>query len=229
MSLRETIEAAKREAQEAGSIPSRGKSEGTRPAPEQPTTERGGFSRRSVTRARPAREAASGVRVVRGGSGQVAAGKSEGEMTKAERKASRQERRDREDRRAAASRVIIQGNEAYRRKQRIFWGLMIAGLGVTLFSWGITFLHPESTTRFDTPAGMAVAATIVLAYALIISAFVYDWRVIRPMRKEAERVVAGMTDKKVHQVLKADAEQLAREQEARAKAKESRRAKRQGK
>ena len=213
MSLRETINAAKREAQEANA-PLAKKDE--KDAADE--DERSGFSKRSVTRAKPAREAASGVRVV-GASGSSrkssGSGKAPVEMTKDEKKRARRERRDEADRRASASQIVLKQIPGYKRSQRVWWGLLGTGFVCTIISWLLPNLFPQQVNEGTTPMGVAVFIMLVAAYALIISAFVYDWRVVRPMRKKAEATTGAMTNKKVTKVLRGEANEIAREQAAR--------------
>ncbi|MDD6601534.1 hypothetical protein [Parafannyhessea umbonata] len=226
MSLRETINAAKREAQEANA-PLAKKDE--KDAADE--DERSGFSKRSVTRAKPAREAASGVRVVGasgGGRTSSASGKTPVEMTKDEKKRARRERRDEADRRASASQIVLKQIPGYKRSQRVWWGLLSTGFVCTIISWLLPNLFPQQVNEGTTPMGVAVFIMLVAAYALIISAFVYDWRVVRPMRKKAEATTGAMTNKKVTKVLRGEANEIAREQAARDEAKAARRAKRSG-
>ena len=224
MSLRETINAAKREAQEANA-PLAKKDE--KDAADE--DERSGFSKRAVTRAKPAREAASGVRVV-GASGSSrkssGSGKAPVEMTKDEKKRARRERRDEADRRASASQIVLKQIPGYKRSQRVWWGLLGTGFVCTIISWLLPNLFPQQLNEGTTPMGVAVFIMLVAAYALIISAFVYDWRVVRPMRKKAEATTGAMTNKKVTKVLRGEANEIAREQAARDEAKAARRAKR---
>lgn len=226
MSLRETINAAKREAQEANA-PLAKKDE--KDAADE--DERSGFSKRSVTRAKPAREAASGVRVIGasgGGRKSSASGKTPVEMTKDEKKRARRERRDEADRRASASQIVLKQIPGYKRSQRVWWGLLGTGFVCTIISWLLPNLFPQQVNEGTTPMGVAVFIMLVAAYALIISAFVYDWRVVRPMRKKAEATTGAMTNKKVTKVLRGEANEIAREQAARDEAKAARRAKRSG-
>ena len=226
MSLRETINAAKREAQEANA-PLAKKDE--KDAADE--DERSGFSKRSVTRAKPAREAASGVRVVGasgGGRTSSASGKTPVERTKDEKKRARRERRDEADRRASASQIVLKQIPGYKRSQRVWWGLLGTGFVCTIISWLLPNLFPQQVNEGTTPMGVAVFIMLVAAYALIISAFVYDWRVVRPMRKKAEATTGAMTNKKVTKVLRGEANEIAREQAERDEAKAARRAKRSG-
>lgn len=224
MSLRETINAAKREAQEANApLAKKDEKDAT------DEYERSGFSKRSVTRAKPAREAASGVRVV-GASGSSrkssGSGKAPVEMTKDEKKRARRERRDEADRRASASQIVLKQIPGYKRSQHVWWGLLGTGFVCTIISWLLPNLFPQQVNEGTTPMGIAVFIMLVAAYALIISAFVYDWRVVRPMRKKAEATTGAMTNKKVTKVLRGEANEIAREQAERDEAKAARRAKR---
>ena len=224
MSLRETINAAKREAQEANApLAKKDEKDAT------DEDERSGFLKRSVTRAKPAREAASGVRVV-GASGSSrkssGSGKAPVEMTKDEKKRARRERRDEADRRASASQIVLKQIPGYKRSQHVWWGLLGTGFVCTIISWLLPNLFPQQVNEGTTPMGIAVLIMLVAAYALIISAFVYDWRVVRPMRKKAEATTGAMTNKKVTKVLRGEANEIAREQAERDEAKAARRAKR---
>ena len=145
MSLRETINAAKREAQEANA-PLAKKDE--KDAADE--DERSGFSKRSVTRAKPAREAASGVRVVGasgGGRTSSASGKTPVEMTKDEKKRARRERRDEADRRASASQIVLKQIPGYKRSQRVWWGLLGTGFVCTIISWLLPNLSCAPSSR----------------------------------------------------------------------------------
>lgn len=224
MSLRETINAAKREAQEANApLAKKDEKDAT------DEDERSGFSKRSVTRAKPAREAALGVRVV-GASGSSrkssGSGKAPVEMTKDEKKRARRERRDEADRRASASQIVLKQIPGYKRSQHVWWGLLGTGFVCTIISWLLPNLFPQQVNEGTTPMGIAVFIMLIAAYALIISAFVYDWRVVRPMRKKAEATTGAMTNKKVTKVLRGEANEIAREQAERDEAKAARRAKR---
>ncbi len=224
MSLRDTIEAARKEAEEAGSIPAVSpkpkatKAEGTGDEGDRPRT---GFTRRSVTRARPAREAASGVRVVssekvRRGT-QTSSGKSESEMTKEERRAARNARRDDEDRRATASRILLDQRPEFKKSQHVWWALIGSGLVITLITWSITYFRPEAATNPGSPAGIVMLVAIVLAYVAIIASFVYDWRKVRPLRRAVDAEVASMSSKKVIALLESDARRHELEREEKSK------------
>lgn len=225
MSLRDTINGAREEAAKANAPLAKDASKD-----EADDSERTGFSKRSVSRAKPAREAAAGVRVVSAGSsaGKSSAsttGKTPVEMTKDEKKRARQERRTEQDRRTSASQIILHDTPGYKKSQKVWWGLLGAGFACTIVSWLIPNVYPKAVAS-SAALNVVLLILLILAYGLIIAAFVYDWRVVRPMRKKAEATTNRMTNKKVTQVLRGEANEIAREQAERDEAKAARRAKR---
>ncbi len=225
MSLRDTINGAREEAAKANAPLAKDASKD-----EADDSERTGFSKRSVSRAKPAREAAAGVRVVSAGSsaGKSSAsttGKTPVEMTKDEKKRARQERRTEQDRRTSASQIILHDTPGYKKSQKVWWGLLGAGFACTIVSWLIPNVYPKAVVS-SAALNVVLLILLILAYGLIIAAFVYDWRVVRPMRKKAEATTNRMTNKKVTQVLRGEANEIAREQAERDEAKAARRAKR---
>ena len=56
---------------------------------------------------------------------------------------------------------------------------------MTIVSLILVWAFPADSTNYQTIVGIASVASLVLAYGLIIGAFVYDWRVRRPVRKAA--------------------------------------------
>lgn len=86
---------------------------------------------------------------------------------------------------------------------------------------------PVDSTNYQTIVGIASVASLVLAYGLIIGAFVYDWRVRRPVRKAAERKVASYSDKKLAELLRGAAPPRERRRRASGREGSSQRAPRQ--
>lgn len=175
-----------------------------------------GFSRRSVSRAKPSREAAGSVRYVSAEDARSGnTSKPESEMTKQERKEKRMRERDAADRRADASRAILAGHDSYKRSQRIWWILLGVGMGFTVLSFIVSAIFGKDKESAQSVTVLMVVL-LVIAYASIIGGFIYDWRVVRPMRQAADAEVASMSDKRVRQFLAAQEE----EREAQARAKE---------
>lgn len=219
MSLRDTIDGARKEAQEAGGLtcnvksaaskaekPERG-AKAEKPGKDEaekrdPMTTRSYHS--SAAGAKPSREAASTVRAASSGSstglGGMGGGLFGGGSTPAEKEARKEEKRrqrEEEDFRQRGYDLILRSNEKYRRTDRTWWILIGVGFGMTIVSLILVWAFPADSTNYQTIVGIASVASLVLAYGLIIGAFVYDWRVRRPVRKAAERKVASYSDKKL--------------------------------
>ena len=208
MSLRDTIDAAKREAQEAGSIfGGKEKKDADKGSQQDEST---GFSKRSTARAKPATAAASSVRVVSAEDAKEGrSGKKASEMTKEERKADRAARRDADDRRVAAANILLKNDPDYAFTQKVWWVLLGAGLALTIFSFGVnSYLNRAENVDPDFASRLVIAAmvTLVVAYACIIGAFIFDLIKARPIRKRVDAEVKGLTKKKLEQIIREDAE-----------------------
>jgi hypothetical protein len=217
MSLRDTIDGARKEAQEAGGLSGNVKTAASAKAPKDergtkadksskddaekrdPMTTRSYHS--SAAGAKPSREAASTVRTASSGSTPVMGGGLFGgggtPAQKEARKEEKRKQREEEDFRQRGYDLILRTNEEYRRTDRTWWILIGVGFGMTIDSLILVWAFPADSTNYQTIVGIASVASLVLAYGLIIGAFVYDWRVRRPVRKAAERKVAGYSDKKL--------------------------------
>lgn len=242
MSLRDTIDGARKEAQEAGGLsgniksaapkaekPDRGakaeKSGKDEAEKRDPMTTRSYHS--SAAGAKPSREAASTVRAASssgstpGMGGGLFGGGGSPEQKEA-RKEEKRRQREEEDFRQRGYDLILRSNEEYRRTDRTWWILIGVGFGMTIVSLILVWAFPADSTNYQTIVGIASVASLVLAYGLIIGAFVYDWRVRRPVRKAAERKVASYSDKKLAELFEeqrrrenaADAARLAEKEAA---------------
>ena len=242
MSLRDTIDGARKEAQEAGGLSGNVKSA----APKAEKPDRGAKAEKSgkdeaekrdpmTTRsyhssaagAKPSREAASTVRAASssgttpGMGGGLFGGGGAPEQKEA-RKEEKRRQREEEDFRQRGYDLILRSNEEYRRTDRTWWILIGVGFGMTIVSLILVWAFPADSTNYQTIVGIASVASLVLAYGLIIGAFVYDWRVRRPVRKAAERKVASYSDKKLAELFEeqrrrenaADAARLAEKEAA---------------
>lgn len=199
MSLLDTIKGAREEAQEAGSLIANGKKDDSekKNASEADSSSQSasGFSRRSAARAKPRREAAGSVRV-------EGSSKPESQMTKEEKKAAREKRRSEEDMIFDAKRAILNQMPEYQKAQKIWWGLLIAGILCTLLGWGI--LQQLNANNIGKGFGAASVAAMVLAYVLVIGAFIFDIWKVRPMRKAADEQVVGMSKRRMQRVIEED-------------------------
>lgn len=168
-----------------------------------------GVMKRSVARAKPKREAAQGVRVISA----TASGAASKEpslsatMTREQRRQARQEQNRLRDRIMLASTIVLSKNPEYRAKRKIWWALIVVGLVSTTFTFAVMFIAPKgSSSDLRTVWGMSSAATLFIAYAGIIAAFLYDYVTIRPLRDLADSRVKAMSMKKIDLLLREDAE-----------------------
>ena len=190
MSLLDTIKGAREEASEAAAGRVAKSDAATDDAEAAKSSQ--GFSRKSAARAKPTRELAGSVR-----SGK----KSPSEMSKEEKKAEREAKRTEEDLLYDAKKAVLESREDYRRTQKIWWGLVIAGLALSIISFGIG-RYMQSTTGDLTGTMAAISVVLmVVAYALIIGAFVYDLVKVRPLRKQADEKILGMSKKRLRQTI----------------------------
>ena len=215
MSLRETLDAAKREAQEGGSLIF-GKDAKDAEAEEATATR---SNKRSAANAKPTRERAANVRVVSSEDAKNGAtGKKESEMSKEERKAARQKQRAKEDLAASVRNILLVADPAYKRTQHVWWVMLGVGFAMTLATFGINYaLNNMESPDPSSPLVSIAMIAIVVAYVCVFGAFIYDWRKGRPIRKEVDARVDGMTRKKMEQIVREDAARKAAEREAKKK------------
>lgn len=193
MSLRDTIEGARREA-EGNAVGRPSKEAEATVAPEE---EKRGFSRSSAAKARPAREAASSVRVA---SKPKAASITE---TKEEKRERRRLEREEQDMRNRAYDLILRANPEYRQTERVFWIVIGVGFVLAIISLVAAYAfgdQPDMSTWQD----VVSVVSLVVAYVLIIGGFVYDLAKRRPIRKKVEAQMRGMNDKKLLEVFEQD-------------------------
>lgn len=162
-----------------------------------------GVARKSAASAKPARAAASSVRVVPASSKarrrEVEQGESLEGLSKEEKKARKQEMRLKEDRMYSAANILMKNDVEYRSKRRVFWVLMAVGVVAIFLVWFI--LMGALNVLPANAISVAQIAGLVLAYAFVIGAFIFDFIKIRPIRNFYKAQVAGMTDRKVLEVL----------------------------
>ena len=158
-----------------------------------------GVARRSASSAKPARQAASSVRVAKGTPSGKA--KAAAQMTKEERKQARREERAEEDRVAMVSNLVLQKNPLYKSRRTVWWVLLGVGIVCTLLSF--VFMQIPAMGS-QTTANIGSMVTLALAYATIIAAFIYEFVKIRPLRNEALAKVKGMGERKRQAVVDAN-------------------------
>lgn len=159
-----------------------------------------GYVRKSAGSAKPARPAAASVRVVPASSKAQRAARERGEnlsgLSKEEKRARKQEIRAQEDRVYAAGQELLKEHELYGGRRRVFWTLLGAGIVAMIVMFILM-----STAKDPASMSAAQMVVVVVAYACVIGAFVYDLVRIRPIRNECRAVAEGMSDKKLTEFL----------------------------
>lgn len=204
MSLKDIIDGAREEAQAnaADLTKSKKSDEKSEDAADEKRT---GFSKRSVAKAKPAREAASSVRL----ESKPHTHDPLKDETKEERKERRRREREQEDLRTRAYDVIMKSIPGYKETDRTFWILMSVGFACAIVSAVLTWAVAGSNEA-SLSSNVVSFAVMIVAYVFIIASFVYDLRKRRPFRREAEARLRSMNEKKLVEVLQRDrAEQLA--------------------
>lgn len=209
MSLKDTIEGARREAE--GNAVGRPKKEAE--AVTSTSEERKGFSRSSAAKARPVREAGASVRVE---SKAKASGPGRAE-TKEEKKERKRREREEEDIRNRAYDLVLRELPGYKKTEKVFWAFLGVGMALAVVSLVCAYIFGQNTD-LGTWQGILSVASLVLAYAAIIGSFIYDMVKRRPFRKAAEARVRGLSDKKLLELFqRASAEASAKKVEKDAK------------
>lgn len=213
MSLLDTINAAREEARAGGALPTRAEDK-----KEEEAKAARSNKKKSAASAKPAREAASSVRVAE------SAEKRANDLTlsKDERKAAKRERREEMDLRSQATQILLDHDEEYRRTEKVWWIILGIGFLSTIAALALYYLGPQSVNNDGTlgSAGIAGIVGIVIAYASIIGAFVYDWFKRRPIRRGTEAKVDGMSMKRIQAIF----DQERKERAAKKAEKEARKA-----
>lgn len=152
-----------------------------------------GVAKRSAARAKPARDAAASVRTVKSGS----KAKSRALMSPQEKKAARQEQRDMEQRIRLLTSIILRNNEAYKKRRIIWFALMaLALMGTVVSIVTLQLFSPNQEWNISNPIGLISVVSIVVAYGSLIVVFIFDFMMIRPLRKAAEHTARGLSLKK---------------------------------
>ena len=188
MSLLDTIKGAREEAEQAGTLIGNQK-KGDSSAESSEAQPKRSY-RSSAANAKPTREAAGSVRNV----------SEKPEMTKEEKKAAREQRRADEDVAYDAKKIMLEQVPGYKRSQKIWWGMLIAGIVLTAASW----LYMRTVGNGAQVTGdMAIPSIVmmVVAYVLVIGAFIYDLVRVRPMRNQVDDQLNGMTKKRMRRVI----------------------------
>ena len=198
MSLMDTIKGARQEVNESGVLEDRvviKKKERDQSSDRGAGASSGGqgFMRKSASKARPSRAQAEGVRVVSSNK----KSKSRKPQTKEELKAERKHDREVSDLRYNVTQKLLEQRDEYNKARKLWWKFLIGGVVLMVASVGIYMAVSNMGTSAPEWLALLGLVTMVGAYVVVIAGLVYDWRVIRPMRKETDAYVQSMSEKRL--------------------------------
>lgn len=157
-----------------------------------------GITRKSPTKAKPVREAASSVRVVAKKKNPDGSTSTVG-MTKEEKKEVRRAEREEEDIFNSLTNAMLKADELYTSRRRIWWVFLGLGLVFVVAAFVSGYIGaPDGSNMYDlsTTGGVLSVVSLVLAYVFIITSLVYEWMKIRPIRNEKQDKVTSLSPKK---------------------------------
>lgn len=157
-----------------------------------------GITRKSPTKAKPVREAASSVRVVAKKKNPDGSTSTVG-MTKEEKKEIRRAEREEEDIFNSLTNAMLKADELYTSRRRMWWVFLGLGLVFVVAAFVSGYIGaPDGSNMYDlsTTGGVLSVVSLVLAYVFIITSLVYEWMKIRPIRNEKQDKVTSLSPKK---------------------------------
>lgn len=185
-----------------------------------------GVARKSASSAKPAKAAASSVRMAPSTSKEKREEYEKGEnlegLTKEEKKARKKERRRKEDRIYAVSEALMEADPDYQRYHRIWWAILIVGICGLVALWIYASFSADSDS--STIDSVFEIVCLVIAYGSIIGALIFDMVKVRPIRNQYQTIAEGMSENKLNSVLEkaaADEDRKEREKEAEKAAKQA--------
>jgi len=156
-----------------------------------------GVARKSAASAKPARQAASSVRVVPASSKARRKELEKGEnlegLSKEEKRARKAKQRAKEDRIYTVSNILLKQDEDYTRRRRIWWIVLAIGM---VAIWASLYFAPAGMV--SSPVQMV---GIVLSYVIILGDFIYDFARIRPLRNMYRAQAEGMSENKLNALI----------------------------
>ena len=165
-----------------------------------------GATRKSAASAKPARTAASSVRVVPASSKarrkEAERGESLEGLSREEKRARKQQERARNDRIYTASNILLKQDDEYHKLRRFFWIILGAAIALTIIVWVSLFVLDVQASEFTNTFQVV---GMVLAYILVFGAFIFDFVKIRPLRNYYRSQAEGMTEKRMLEVIEKDA------------------------
>lgn len=157
-----------------------------------------GMTRKSPSKAKPAREAAGSVRVVAKKKNPDGSTSTAG-MTKEEKKEVRRAEREEEDIFNSLTNAMLKSDSLYTTRRRLWWVFLALGLVFVVASFASGYIGASDGSNMynlSTTGGILSVVSLVLAYVFIITSLVYEWMKIRPIRNEKQEKVASLSPKK---------------------------------
>ena len=143
-----------------------------------------GVARKSAASAKPARQAASSVRVVPASSKARRKELEKGEnlegLSKEEKRARKAKQRAKEDRIYTVSNILLKQDEDYTKRRRIWWIVLAIGMVLVVAIWASLYFAPAGMV--SSPVQMV---GIVLSYVIILGDFIYDFATCTARRPRA--------------------------------------------
>ena len=162
------------------------------------------MARKSASSAKPARAAASSVRVQASSSAARRKQREQGEdlsnLSREEKRARKQERRLQEDRVFTAAQTLMKEDFDYNRYRKVWWVLLGIGIATIVVAWILMALVSGGQASSTTMAAPEMVL-VVAAYVCIIVAFIFDFVKIRPIRNQCRTIAEGMSEAKLNSVI----------------------------
>lgn len=159
--------------------------------------EASGATRKGASQAKPSKGAATTVRKASSKTNKKTAPL----MTKEEKRAAKRTEQEERNRVLVVNDILLRQDPAYRFRRKIWWVLMGVGVLLTITAWVCMLTSERYALSTSRPTGMALVVVLILAYASILGAFVYDLIRIRPLRKNIELVVASTPQKRLEMII----------------------------
>lgn len=162
-----------------------------------PLSSTSGMTRKSAAKAKPAREAAQSVRIAPTSSKSKVKHTPSAPQSKDARKAQRRAEREEEDQIASITELVMKQDPRYLRLRRVWWGLLIVGVVFIAVSFAVVYGFGAGVSNVITSTTDVISVvTLVISYAIILAAIIWEFVKIRPLRNEASAKVRGMSAKK---------------------------------
>lgn len=193
MSLKDTIKGAREEAESNVRPFDRAATKSTVESESADSSGQQGFTRKSATKARPSRRAAQGVRMV-SSSGKT---KKKSDVSKEVAKAERKHDREISDLRYNVSQKLLEERDDYQHVHKVWFRFLVTGIALMATAVILYLIVSNMGTNAPEWLGILGLLIMVAAYIVVIVGLIYDWRKMRPLRKEVDAYVQSMSEKRL--------------------------------